>query len=43
MSVGVKANASDADLKKLISEAHDSFHKIAGECKKTDAPEEHKN
>ncbi|MFT3909220.1 MAG: hypothetical protein QM737_07305 [Ferruginibacter sp.] len=34
ISAKVKANASDADLTKLISEAHDTFHKIAGECKK---------
>ena len=26
--------AKDEDLKKMISEAHDTFHKIAGECKK---------
>jgi len=32
----VAANKSDADLKKLIAEAHDIFHHIAGECKKTD-------
>ena len=32
----VKANASDEDLKKLIAEAHETFHKIVGECKKND-------
>jgi hypothetical protein len=32
----VKANASDEELKKLITEAHDTFHKIVGECKKAD-------
>ena len=32
----VAANKSDADLKKLIAEAHDIFHHIAGECKKAD-------
>ena len=32
----VAANKSDADLKKLIAEAHDIFHHIVGECKKAD-------
>lgn len=32
----VAANKSDADLKKLIADAHDIFHHIAGECKKAD-------
>ena len=32
----VAANKSDADFKKLIAEAHDIFHHIAGECKKAD-------
>ncbi len=30
----VKKKATDAELKKLIIEAHDSFHKIIGECRK---------
>jgi hypothetical protein len=28
----VKANASDDELKKLISQAHDTFHEIVGMC-----------
>ena len=32
----VKANAADEKLKVLISDAHDIFHKIVGECKKED-------
>jgi len=28
----VKANASDEELKKLISQAHDTFHEIVGMC-----------
>ncbi|MBC7534890.1 MAG: hypothetical protein H7258_04270 [Ferruginibacter sp.] len=31
----VKGNADDKELTKLISDAHDTFHKIVGECKKT--------
>ncbi|MEO8768465.1 MAG: hypothetical protein ABI402_00205 [Ferruginibacter sp.] len=31
--------AKDEELKKMISEAHDTFHKIAGECKKPAAEE----
>jgi len=30
----VDAKASDEKLKQMITEAHDSFHKIVGECKK---------
>ena len=30
----VKANADDMKLKVLITDAHEIFHKIAGECKK---------
>lgn len=30
----VDKNASDEKLKTLITEAHDIFHKIVGECKK---------
>ncbi|HEX3025019.1 MAG TPA: hypothetical protein VHP12_07390 [Chitinophagaceae bacterium] len=29
----VKENKPDAELKKLITDAHDAFHKIVGECK----------
>lgn len=33
----VKANnKTDAELKKMITEAHDTFHKIVGECKKVE-------
>lgn len=32
----VKAKAADVKLKVLISDAHDIFHKIVGECKKSD-------
>lgn len=32
----VKANAADEKLKVLIAEAHETFHKIVGECKKTE-------
>lgn len=32
----VEANRTDADLKKLIVEAHEAFHKIVGECRKED-------
>ena len=32
--VQVDAKASDEKLKTLITEAHDTFHKIVGECKK---------
>lgn len=33
----VKANAEEKELIKLLTDAHDTFHKIVGECKKTDA------
>ncbi len=36
----VKANASDKDLEKLIAEAHDTFHKIVGECRKKEESHE---
>ena len=32
----VAAKAADVKLKVMISDAHETFHKIAGECKKTD-------
>ncbi len=32
----VKAKADDMKLKVLITDAHDIFHKIVGECKKED-------
>ncbi|MDE3142696.1 MAG: hypothetical protein KGL19_00990 [Bacteroidota bacterium] len=32
----VKENKPDAELKKLITDAHDTFHKIVGECKTED-------
>jgi hypothetical protein len=34
LAKAVKAGMSDDKLKKMISETHDTFHKIAGECKK---------
>ena len=37
----VKANVSDKELTGLITSAHDTFHKIAGECRKTDGHEGH--
>lgn len=33
---GVEANLSDEKLKTLITEAHDIFHTIVGECRNTD-------
>ena len=33
---GVEARKTDADLTRLITEAHDVFHKIVGECRETD-------
>ena len=30
----VEKKASDAKLKDMITGAHDTFHKIVGECKK---------
>ena len=32
----VEANLGDKELAKLIAEAHDVFHKVAGECRKED-------
>lgn len=32
----VKAKADDMKLKVLITDAHDIFHKVAGECRKED-------
>ena len=32
----VDGNADDEKLKTMITDAHDIFHKIVGECKKTD-------
>ena len=32
----VKSNAPDAELKTLITKAHETFHKIVDECKKSD-------
>jgi hypothetical protein len=37
----VKANASDDKLKTMITEAHDTFHKIAAECRKGDHDHDH--
>ncbi len=36
IKTAVKKNASDEKLKKLISDAHDIFHTIVGECRKAD-------
>ena len=36
LNKAVKANESDDNLKKLITETHDIFHHIVGECKKGD-------
>jgi hypothetical protein len=33
---GVEAKMGDEDLKKMIAEAHEIFHHIAGECKNAD-------
>jgi hypothetical protein len=33
---GVQANLSDAQLKTLITEAHEVFHTIVGECRRTE-------
>lgn len=35
----VKNNAADADLLKMITGAHDTFHHIVGECRKDDEGE----
>ena len=37
----VKTNITDKELVGLITSAHDTFHKIAGECRKTDGHEGH--
>lgn len=37
----VKANATDTELKTMIAEAHDTFHKVVGECKKVEEHEGH--
>jgi len=37
----VKAGASDKELTGLITAAHDTFHKVAGECRKGDDHEKH--
>lgn len=37
VEAAVKAKQDDAQLTKLITEAHDAFHAIIGECKTTDA------
>lgn len=34
ISEAIQANAADEKLKVLISDAHDIFHKIVGECRK---------
>lgn len=34
LQYAVKENKSDEELKKLITDAHDTFHVIVGECKK---------
>ena len=36
ISESVAANVDDATLKVMITEAHDVFHKIAGECRKAE-------
>lgn len=41
ISKSVKGGGTDEDLKKMIAEAHDTFHKIVGECKKGDSHEGH--
>lgn len=35
----VKKKGTDADVTKLLTETHDSFHKIVGLCKNTDGEE----
>lgn len=37
----VKTNDSDDELKKEIAEAHEIFHKVVGECRKSDEHEGH--
>lgn len=39
IAAAVKANTADAELLKMITEAHETFHKVMGECRKE---EEHK-
>ncbi len=39
----VKANATDKELTGLITSAHDTFHKVAGECRKKDEGHEGHN
>jgi hypothetical protein len=36
LSGAVKANADNSKLKVIITDAHEIFHKIVGECKKTE-------
>jgi hypothetical protein len=36
IAAAVKAKTADADLFKMINEAHETFHKIVGECRKED-------
>jgi len=36
LKAAVDANADDEKLKTMITDSHDIFHKIVGECKKTD-------
>ncbi len=36
LNKAIKDNKPDADLKKLITDAHDTFHTIVGECKIND-------
>ncbi len=35
-SKGVMAKLSDTELKRLITEVHEAFHTIAGECRRTE-------
>lgn len=37
----VEAKKTDAELKTMITEAHDIFHKVAGECRKDDSHKGH--
>lgn len=36
ISMAVKQKMADDHLKKIITSAHDTFHKISGECRKED-------
>lgn len=43
ISVKVKESTSDEELKKMIADAHDTFHKLVGECKKVEEGHEGHN